>query len=74
MIVRNGPDVPECLLQVHEDRRLASLFGAGISYPAGLPSFVTLVEQIYHALDIAPDPVQRASCFWGSVLDVFRLS
>lgn len=42
-----GPDVPERLLQAHEDGRVVFFCGAGISYPAGLPGFAGLVEQLY---------------------------
>ncbi|ROZ63910.1 anti-phage defense-associated sirtuin Dsr1 [Ramlibacter sp. WS9] len=45
--IRNGPDVPEQLLQAHEDGRVVFFCGAGISYPAGLPGFRGLVDQIY---------------------------
>lgn len=37
--VRHGPDIPERLLQAHEDGRVAFFCGAGISYPARLPGF-----------------------------------
>jgi hypothetical protein len=35
--VRNGPDIPERLLQAHEDGRVVFFCRAGISYPARLP-------------------------------------
>jgi hypothetical protein len=44
--INYGPDVPDALLQVHEEGRLVFFCGAGISYPAGLPGFKGLVEQI----------------------------
>ena len=43
----NGPDIPDALLQAHEEGRVVIFCGAGISYPAGLPGFKELVEQIY---------------------------
>nr|WP_298158364.1 anti-phage defense-associated sirtuin Dsr1 [Ferrovum sp.] len=43
----NGPDIPDALLQAHEEGRVVFFCGAGISYPAGLPGFKGLVEQIY---------------------------
>lgn len=43
----NGPDIPDELLQAHEEGRVVFFCGAGISYPAGLPGFKGLVEQIY---------------------------
>ena len=45
--ITNGPDIPDALLQAHEDGRVVFFCGAGISYPAGLPGFKGLVEQIY---------------------------
>ena len=35
--VKGGPDIPEQLLQAHEDGQIVFFCGAGISYPAGLP-------------------------------------
>jgi len=37
-LVSNGPDIPERLLQAHEDGCVVLFCGAGISRPAGLPS------------------------------------
>jgi hypothetical protein len=45
--VANGPDVPEALLQAHEEGRVVFFCGAGISYPAKLPGFKGLVDKIY---------------------------
>ena len=45
--ITNGPDIPDALLQAHEEGRVVFFCGAGISYPAGLPSFKGLVEKIY---------------------------
>ena len=59
--VKNGPDVPERLLQAHEDGRVVLFCGAGISYPAGLPGFAGLVERIYDKLNIEPDIAQQAA-------------
>jgi len=56
--VRNGPDVPERLLQAHEDGRVVFFCGAGISYPAGLPTFDGLVRKLYEKMGIDPDPMQ----------------
>lgn len=51
---KGGPDVPERLLQAHEDRRVAFFCGAGISYPAGLPGFKGLVKALYKNLHFKP--------------------
>lgn len=52
--ITNGPDVPDALLQAHEEGRVVFFCGAGISYPAGLPGFQGLVSQIYHLNGAAP--------------------
>ena len=59
--VSNGPDVPERLLQAHEDGRVVFFCGAGVSYPAGLPSFAELTQEIYVDLHVKPDAVQEAA-------------
>lgn len=48
--VTNGPDIPEALLEAHEEGRVVFFCGAGISYPAGLPGFKGLVDQIYNTV------------------------
>jgi len=45
--ITNGPDIPDALLQAHEEGRVVFFCGAGISYPAGLPGFKGLVKEIY---------------------------
>lgn len=45
--ITNGPDIPDALLQAHEEGRVVFFCGAGISYPAGLPGFKGLVEDIF---------------------------
>lgn len=59
--VRQGPDIPERLLQAHEDGRVAFFCGAGISYPARLPGFAELVKKLYAALVVTPSSVQQAA-------------
>ena len=59
--VKEGPDVPERLLQAHEDGRVVFFCGAGISYPARLPGFAGLVKELYSRLGITPDAVQAAA-------------
>lgn len=60
-LVRHGPDIPERLLQAHEAGRVVFFCGAGISYPAHLPSFSGLVDKLYTALSASPSPVQQAA-------------
>lgn len=60
--VRQGPDIPERLLQAHEDGRVVFFCGAGISYPARLPGFSGLVDRLYKALSATPpNPVQQSA-------------
>jgi hypothetical protein len=59
--IQNGPDIPERLLQAHEDGRVVFFCGAGISYPAGLPGFIGLVSKLYDALGETPNPIQKAA-------------
>ncbi|MCP9468443.1 MAG: hypothetical protein NNA31_00440 [Nitrospira sp.] len=59
--VRNGPDIPERLLQAHEEGRVVFFCGAGISYPAGLPGFSGLVDKLYTRLSVTPNAVQAAA-------------
>lgn len=59
--VRHGPDIPERLLQAHEDGRVVFFCGAGISYPARLPGFSGLVGKLYQALSVTPNLVQQAA-------------
>lgn len=59
--VRHGPDIPERLLQAHEDGRVVFFCGAGISYPARLPDFAGLVAKVYEALAATPNAVQQAA-------------
>lgn len=56
--IANGPDIPDSLLQAHEEGRVVFFCGAGISYPARLPGFSGLVEKLYRALGVTPNPVQ----------------
>ena len=57
--ITHGPDIPDALLQAHEEGRVVFFCGAGISYPAGLPGFKGLVEQIYRLNGTAPSDIER---------------
>lgn len=59
--IPHGPDVPECLLQAHEDNRVVFFCGAGISYPAGLRGFDWLVCELFKKLGVKPDVQQRGA-------------
>lgn len=59
--ITNGPDIPDALLQAHEDGRVVFFCGAGVSYPAGLPGFKGLVDEIYQRNGTAPSDIERAA-------------
>ena len=59
--VTNGPDIPDALLQAHEEGRVVFFCGAGVSYPAGLPDFKGLVGDIYRRNGTSPKDIERAA-------------
>ncbi|MGJ5621387.1 anti-phage defense-associated sirtuin Dsr1 [Sulfitobacter sp. MF3-043] len=59
--IKNGPDIPEELLEAQEEGRVVFFCGAGISYPAGLPGFGGLVDDIYNALGVSPSAVEKTA-------------
>lgn len=59
--VKGGPDVPEALIQAHEEGRVVMFCGAGVSYPARLPGFKDLVAGLYSKLNVIPTSVQMAA-------------
>lgn len=59
--IKNGPDIPERLLQFHEDGRVVFFCGAGISYPAGLPGFRGLVEKVYDFVGDTPNSIEKTA-------------
>ncbi len=59
--ISGGPDIPERLLQAHEDGDVVFFCGAGISYPAGLPGFAGLVEQIFEAVGEPKDAAMQVA-------------
>jgi hypothetical protein len=54
----NGPDIPDELLQEHEEGRVVFFCGAGISYPAGLPGFKGLVEDVYRRVGATRNSIE----------------
>ena len=59
--IKDGPNVPERLVQTHEDGNVVFFCGAGISYPAGLPGFSGLITSVYRELGENLDPVEQAA-------------
>ena len=60
-LIRGGPDIPDRLLEAHEDGRVVFFCGAGISYPAGLPSFSGLIKKLFNGLNILPSDIEKAA-------------
>jgi hypothetical protein len=58
--ITKGPDIPDALLQAHEEGRVVFFCGAGISYPAGLPGFGGLVAEIFRLNGTAPNEIESA--------------
>jgi hypothetical protein len=59
--IENGPDIPDHLMQAHEEGRVVFFCGAGISYPAKLPSFKGLVAKLYEALGTSPTEIEKSA-------------
>jgi hypothetical protein len=63
--IKDGPDVPEPLLQAQEEGRVVFFCGAGISYPAKLPGFSGLVMKIYEAIGEQPNAIEKTAIRTG---------
>lgn len=63
--ITHGPDIPDALLQAHEEGRVVFFCGAGISYPADLPGFKGLVEQIYRLTGTTLSEIEREAFVRG---------
>ena len=59
--IKNGPDVPDRLLQAHEDGKVVFFCGAGISIPADLPKFAGLVKKVYKKLNEQPSTSEQSA-------------
>lgn len=59
--IKNGPDVPERLVQAQEDGNVVFFCGAGVSYPAGLPGFAGLVTSLYSELGETLNAVEQTA-------------
>lgn len=57
--IANGPDIPDELLRAHEEGQVVFFCGAGISYPAGLPGFKGLVDQIYDQIGTTRSAIEE---------------
>ena len=54
----SGPDIPEHLLQAHEDGRVVFFCGAGTSMPV-FPDYASLVKNLYDQFEPTPNPIQE---------------
>ncbi|PHS65119.1 MAG: hypothetical protein COB09_04945 [Thalassobium sp.] len=52
---RDGPSIPDLLLERCDAGRVVFLCGAGVSVPAGLPDFKKLTQQVINFFDPAED-------------------
>ena len=59
--IKNEPDIPEQLLQSHEDGRVAFFCDVGISYPTRLPRFGGLVKDLYAILGEGANAIEQAA-------------
>lgn len=59
--IQHGPDIPDRLLQAQEEGRVVFFCGAGISYPAGLPGFGSLVRRIYEDIGEQPNAIEQTA-------------
>lgn len=69
--IKDGPDIPEQLVQAQEDGTVVFFCGAGVSGPAGLPGFAGLVDSLYAELGERPDAVEetaRKECRFDTVI------
>jgi SIR2-like domain len=57
-LINDGPDIPDRLIQAHEDGDVVFFCGAGVSYPAGLPLFGELVKRIYQQIGETMTPAE----------------
>lgn len=65
--VAHGPEIPDVLLQAHEEGRVVFFCGAGISYPAGLPGFKGLVDDIYRLNNTTLNDIEQEAYSRGTL-------
>lgn len=71
--LKDGPDIPERLLEAHDDGKVVFFCGAGISKPAGVPLFGELVESMAHELYHDLDEIQATALDAGEYDRVVHL-
>lgn len=64
--LENGPAIPDQLLNQCDKGRVVFLCGAGVSMPAGMPSFAKLTKYVVDYFDPSPDsPVRLKEGSWS---------
>lgn len=68
--ITNGPDIPDALLQAHEEGRVVFFCGAGISYPAGLKNFewLSVLWRLWKAGSLGFGSTSRGSVTVGAAV------
>ncbi|MGZ8153077.1 MAG: SIR2 family protein [Methylovulum sp.] len=56
-----APNIPRELMEAQENDNLVFFCGAGISYPAGLPLFKGLVDEVYQELATVPTEQEQTA-------------
>ena len=69
-LIPDGPDIPGELIQNQEAGEMVFFCGAGISVPAGLPSFPRLVQQLYDVLYTSPSLGEQRKIEQGDFAEV----
>lgn len=59
--IKDGPEVPDRLVESHEDGKVVFFCGAGISYPAGLPGFEGLTRRLFEDLGEDLNSTEKAA-------------
>lgn len=72
-LIKEGPDIPVGVLQALEEDQLVIFCGAGISFPAGLPSFKDLVSRVLTRLGENLNPQEQSEFKNESYDRVFTL-
>ena len=53
--VKRGPNIPDQLLEARDRGEVVFLCGAGVSYPAGMPTFRGLTQHVLDELGTPED-------------------
>ena len=60
----DGPNIPDELLESRDQGNVVFLCGAGVSYPAGMPTFLGLARHVVHELGAPDDAASRKLLAW----------